>query len=163
MEAAAAFLGVRARSTEETRRRLIHLGYPAAVTDKVIARLIDMRYLDDADFARLWVESRDRARPRAAMTLRRELELKGIEREIIETTLEAREQGSLEAAGGVDALGADESAARHLLDRRAASLGRVTDPRKRRQKAYALLARHGFSPDICARLASTLEAAQTNS
>jgi len=27
-------------------------------------------------------------------------------------------------------------------------LGRETDPRKRRQKAYALLARNGFSPDV---------------
>ena len=45
MEAAATFLAVRARSTEETRKRLRHLGYPAALVDEVVIRLVEMRYL----------------------------------------------------------------------------------------------------------------------
>ncbi|MET1231345.1 MAG: hypothetical protein ABWY52_00680, partial [Candidatus Limnocylindrales bacterium] len=49
---------------------------------------------------------------------------------------------------------ADEIAARRLLARRAAALAREPDPRRRRQKAYALLARNGFSPDVCARVAA---------
>jgi regulatory protein len=159
MEAAATFLAVRPRSTEETRRRLNHLGYPAALADTVIARLVEMGYLDDADFARLWVESRDRARPRGATALRRELELKGIERDIIEDILEAREERARDDDDPATP-GADEAAARHLLDRRGATLRREADPRKRRQKAYALLARHGFSPDVCGRLASAVDDAQ---
>ena len=39
-------------------------------------------YLDDAAFARTWVESRDRARPRGESALRRELTLKGMARPV---------------------------------------------------------------------------------
>ena len=63
MEAAAAFLAVRPRSVAETSRRLKRLGYPVALVDDVVTRLIEMDYLDDATFARSWLESRDRARP----------------------------------------------------------------------------------------------------
>ena len=68
MEAAAAFLAVRPRSVGEMRRRLRHLGYPAAlVTDEVVERLIELGYLDDRGLRpTAWVESRDRARPRGA-------------------------------------------------------------------------------------------------
>ena len=156
MEAAAAFLAVRPRSTEETRRRLIHLGYPSALSDRVVARLVEMRYLDDADFARAWVESRDRARPRGATALKRELQLKGIDRETIEAVLDEREQLASPAGPGAPPASADDAAARHLLERRAGALARESDPRRRRQKAYALLARHGFSPEICSRLSATV-------
>ena len=40
-----------------------------------------------------------------------------------------------------------------LLERRASQLGRVPDPRVRRQRAYALLARNGFDPAVCATVA----------
>jgi len=40
-------------------------------------------------------------------------------------------------------------AAGNLLERNRRALMRVADPRVRRQKAYALLARNGFSPDVC--------------
>ena len=33
--------------------------------------------------------------------------------------------------------------------RNARSLARVADPRQRRQRAYALLARNGFDPEVC--------------
>ncbi|MDQ3938771.1 MAG: RecX family transcriptional regulator [Chloroflexota bacterium] len=64
MEAAAALLATRQRSVAETRRRLRHLGYQHALVEDVLQRLVDMGYLDDEVFARTWVESRDRARPR---------------------------------------------------------------------------------------------------
>jgi len=46
-----------------------------------------------------------------------------------------------------------------LLVRRRASLARETDLRRRRQKAYALLARSGFAPDVCARVSAESVAA----
>jgi regulatory protein len=138
MEAAAAFLAVRPRSVAETRRRLRHLGYRHELVDAVVDRLVEMGYLDDAAFARAWLESRDRARPRGESALRRELALKGIERSIVDDALDERQ----EADGDADVAGA-----LRLLQRRAAALGREADPRKRRQRAYALLARNGFAPD----------------
>lgn len=106
--------------------------------------------LDDAAFARAWVESRDRARPRGERALRRELRLKGVPDEIAAEILADREErGSDET----DAPSADEAAAARLLERRAAALARIADPRARRQRAYALLVRAGFDSEIASRLA----------
>jgi regulatory protein len=149
MEAAAAFLAVRPRSVAEVRRRLRHLGYPLSLGDAVVDRLVDLGYLDDRVFAKAWVESRDRARPRGALALRRELTLKGVPRDLVDEVLEER-------AGGVgpESTGADLIAAAQLLTRRGAVLAREPDPRRRRHKAYALLARHGFTPDVCRKAAT---------
>jgi len=150
LDAAAAFLAVRPRSIDETRRRLRHLGYPPVPVEIVLERLIEFGYLDDEAFARAWVESRDRSRPRGASALRRELALKGVERPVVDAVLDERDHAAEEARGGADdgAATPDGMAADRLLARKAAVLGRETDPRKRRQKAYALLARNGFSPDV---------------
>ena len=145
MDAAAAFLAVRPRSVEETRRRLRHLGYRHALVDTVVDRLIEMHYLDDEMFARAWVESRDRARPRGETALRRELALKGVQRETVDEVLAGRAAGTAQEVDQPDV-----AAARRLLERRRAALEREPDPRRRRQKAYALLARHGFDPRISA-------------
>ncbi len=161
MEAAAVFLAVRSRSVEETRRRLHRLGYPPPLCDQVIDRLIRLGYLDDMAFARAWVESRDRARPRGATALRRELRLKGISDDTICIILDERAETVVGAhAGAVTAESAtaevamaDREAALRLLERRSSTLRREVDPRRRRQKAYALLARNGFAPDICHELA----------
>ncbi len=44
---------------------------------------------------------------------------------------------------------ADRIAAERLIAKHARSLARVADPRQRRQRAYALLARNGFDPETC--------------
>jgi regulatory protein len=141
-DAAAAFLGVRPRSIAETRERLVQLGYPHRLVEEVLASLVETGYLDDEGFARAWVESRDRARPRGASALRRELALKGVAREVVDVVLAERE-------GGVPGEDVELRAARVLLARRRAALEREVDPQGRRRKAYALLARNGFDPDTC--------------
>ena len=162
MEAAAQFLAVRSRSVAETRRRLLHLGYGEAVTDEVLDRLGRMGYLDDQAFARAWLESRDRSRPRGETALRQELVRKGLDDAVVRSALSDRAAGRIDPVLGralhvaqVDDPDAeapravDRAAARRLLDRKAASFSREPDPRKRRQKAYALLARNGFDPGTC--------------
>jgi regulatory protein len=158
MEAAAAFLAVRSRSSEETRRRLRHLGYPHGLCDQVVERLEQMGYLDDHDFARAWVESRDRARPRGAVALRRELQQKGVSDAIIAAVLEGRAQARQATGTGALREGSDvdTEAARKLLSKRARSLAREPDAYRRRQRAYALLARNGFAPDVCQEVAAAL-------
>ncbi len=54
------------------------------------------------------------------------------------------------------AVSADQAAAERLIGRNARSLARVADPRQRRQRAYALLARNGFDPEVCRTVASGL-------
>ena len=148
MDAAATFLSVRPRSVTETRRRLRHLGYPHSLVDTVLDRFVEMGYLDDMQFARAWVESRDRARPKGEAALRRELALKGIARQVIDDVLAER----LDEAVGDDP---NTTAATALLERRRSALEREQNPVKRRQKAYGLLARNGFDPETARQVASS--------
>ena len=145
------FLEARARSEAEVRRRLTSAGYRPDLVDGAVVRLAELGILDDEQFARAWVESRDRARPRGERALRRELALKGVDRAVSDEVLEDRR----EAGEGVEV---DLEAARRLLARNARSLARVADPRVRRQRAYALLARSGFDPDTCRQASAELVA-----
>jgi regulatory protein len=151
LEAALRFLEARSRSTAEVRRRLLSAGYRTELIDGAISRLTELEILDDEQFARAWVESRDRARPRGERALRQELALKGIDKGISDEVLEERR----EAGEGTEV---DLDGARRLLARNARSLARVADPRVRRQRAYALLARNGFEPEVCREASAELAA-----
>jgi len=160
--AAARFLEARARSVGEVRRRLTQAGYRPELIEGAIVRLTELGILDDEAFSRAWVESRDRARPRGESALRQELALRGVSREVIDGALDARRSGERAARLGEappevsegERGSPDEAAALRLLERRASTLRRETDPRARRQRAYALLARNGFDPGTCASVAA---------
>ena len=151
LEAAARFLEARSRSVSEVRRRLTTAGYRIELVEEAITRLTELGMLDDPTFARAWVESRDRARPRGERALRHELSLKGIDRAVLDEVLEERRDGTPRED---DAPTVDEAAAERLIAKNARSLERVADPRVRRQRAYALLARNGFDPGICSTAAA---------
>lgn len=163
LEAAARFLEARSRSIAEVRRRLGGAGYRAELVDDAIARLTELGMLDDDAFARAWVESRDRARPRSERAIREELRLKGVEREVIDDVLADRRDVADDGADGSDdvARTPDRMAAERLLARHARALARVADPRQRRQRAYALLARNGFDPETCRDVAAAVNAGPT--
>lgn len=83
-EAALRLLSHRARSENEMRTRLALRGVdPAAIEDE-IARLLNAGLLDDAKFARAWVEDRKRMAPRGRRMLRYELLGRGIEPESVD-------------------------------------------------------------------------------
>jgi len=157
LEAAARFLEVRARSVAEVRRRLGQAGYRSDLVEGAIGRLTELGMLDDATFARAWIESRDRARPRGEIALRRELALKGVDRAVVDELLEERRDNGDAVAGGVDL-----AAAERLLARHGRALARETDPRSRRRRAYALLARNGFDPSTSSAASAALVLADTN-
>ena len=153
VNAAARFLELRSRSVDEVRRHLTKDSYPAALVEDAIARLLEIGILDDEVFARLWVESRDRSRPRGTSALRRELALRGIDRGTVEAALEERSQaaeaGPDDRDADADTGSPDEAAASRLLGKNRAALLRIADPRARRSRAYAILARNGFDPEVC--------------
>ncbi|HEY5495792.1 MAG TPA: regulatory protein RecX [Candidatus Limnocylindrales bacterium] len=165
LAAGAHFLEARPRSTDEVRRRLRDAGYRANLVEAAIDRLAALGFLNDVAFARAWVESRDRTRPRGARALRAELRGMGIDAPDAEAALAAREAlatgddpddprrgpGAGERAAS-DA--SDEAAAARLLVRKGPGLLREPDLRKRRARAYALLARAGFDPGTAGRAAS---------
>jgi len=162
LNAAARFLEARSRSVDEVRRHLAMAGYPAALVAAAIARLMELGMLDDRAFALAWAESRDRARPRGATALRRELGLKGIDRGIVTEVLAERNEAALAQDSGEESgvAGADEVAAERLLAKSRARLMRVADLRARRQRAYALLARNGFDPAVCREVSARFAAAE---
>ena len=155
LEAAARFLEPRARSVAEVRRRLTGAGYRADLVEAAITRMIELGMLDDEAFARAWVESRDRARPRGERAIRAELGLKGIDRVTVDLVLAERREAQA-GADDEDPISPDQVAAERLLARHRRSLERVADPRQRRQRAYALLARNGFDPEVCRTVAAQM-------
>ncbi len=158
LDAAARFLEPRARSVAEVRRHLTRAGYRPELVAGAIERLTELGILDDEAFARSWVASRDRARPRGEHAIRTELARKGIDRASVDLVLEERREAHATRAGSDDTGGpagsADLAAAERLLAGHARTLARVSDPRQRRARAYALLARNGFDPDVCRTVAA---------
>jgi regulatory protein len=154
LAAAMRLLEVRSRTVKDLQSRLLRSGYSVALVDGATERLVELGLLDDEAYARGWLESRDRGRPRGERVLRQELRLRGVPGDLAAAALDERRAAGAAAGDNSESGSADEAAAIHLLDRRAAALTRVTDPRARRQRAYALLARNGFDPDVASRVAA---------
>ncbi len=75
---ALSFLEVRPRSEREVRQRLAQKKYPEEIIDQVMARLGDVKLVDDRDFAKFWVENREGFKPRSKRALQYELRQKGV-------------------------------------------------------------------------------------
>jgi regulatory protein len=133
-EAALVFLGYRPRSEKEVRDRLRRGGYEQEAIDHAISRLHEWRYLDDADFARRWVENRATHRPRGRRLLQQELRHKGID---TETAREAIDDAAL-----------DETGAAEELARRRLPAYSGDEPAAIRRRLGAYLARRGYSYDV---------------
>jgi len=67
------------KSEKELRQALTRRRVPPDVLAETVARLKELRLLDDAEFARTYVELRDRTSPRGRRALRSELITRGIE------------------------------------------------------------------------------------
>lgn len=123
------FIGYRPRSEQEIRARLERDEWSETVIAAVIHRLRDGKFLDDAQFASDWVESRGRSKPRGARLLKQELRFKGVGREEIEAALP---DADAELANAVAAL--------RKLERKLEKW----EGRERTQKAIEMMARRGF-------------------
>lgn len=126
------WLGLRLRSTSEIETRLAQRGVAPSVVARVIARLGELRLIDDAAFAEWWVAGRSAHRPKGARGLAHELRARGIAPGII--------------AGAV--AGLDEQAlATRLAVRLAPRYARADRPAFERRLG-GLLARRGFAPGV---------------
>ena len=85
-DAAIRFLGYRARSEAEVRRRLSKQ-YSPEVAEQVIETLLRQHLLDDSSFAQEWRSSREQHRPRAKGMVQQELRQLGVSSEIIQDSL----------------------------------------------------------------------------
>ena len=125
----------RAQLATALRRR----GIPAEAAETVLGRFTDVGLIDDAAFARAWVESRHYSRGLSRRSLSAELRRQGIETE------EIRE--------AVDILDPEQevATARRLVEQKMATTrGQPAEVRVRR--AAGTLARKGYPPGLVFRL-----------
>jgi regulatory protein len=129
---AARFLSYRPRSESEMRQRLTRHGYDADTIEKTLGRYREMGLVDDAAFARFWVENRNTFSPRSKRLAKMELQKKGLQTVIIQ-----------EAVNEIDE---KENAYRAALNRarRLAAL----DDKDFRLKLGQYLGRRGFNYGI---------------
>lgn len=135
LDRAVGYLAARARSTREIEQKLLQAGYRPCTVEMVIYKLQRENLLDDADFARQWVESRQThklGRSRIAQELRR----KGVSQEEAEEALSAIDDDD-QLAGAIA-----------LAEKAAARVKPGEDQRKVASRITGMLARRGYSWDI---------------
>lgn len=125
------FLAHRPRSADEVRRYLVSKEVGQSVIAVVLERLQERDWIDDAEFARYWVDQRQRHKPMAARALRYQLRQKGVAEVVID-----------EALDSLDETDAAYRAAQSRLSRY-----RGQTPQAFRQKLGGALMRRGFDAE----------------
>lgn len=77
----------RPRTEYEFRGKLKEKGFNQQIIQETIAFLKDYDFINDLEFAKRWVESRNKLKPTGSWRLKQELKLKGISEIIIDTVL----------------------------------------------------------------------------
>ena len=128
-------LSYRPRSIKEIEGRLKKKDYSSKVILEVIKTLKRLKFLNDKEFARMWVESRIKTRPMGRYRVEQELIQKGIDRDLIEKNLsDYREEEEIKLA---------KELAQRKLKKSYRNLDEVTTKRR----LYGFLQRRGFSYD----------------
>jgi len=81
-------VGRRPRSEKEVRQFLKRKQYAEPLADRIILRLKEQRYLDDADFAALWTEQRIYSQKKGSRWVKQELQQKGVAPATIQEALD---------------------------------------------------------------------------
>src|SRR4051794_23277118 len=110
---------------------------PEHAAETVPDRLTEVGLIDDAEFARAWVSSRQAGRGLARRALSAELRAKGVDAEV--------------AAEAVEAVGDDDEreAARRLVDRKVGTMRRL-DRATATRRLMGMLARKGYNGGLAA-------------
>jgi regulatory protein len=127
-------LTVRARSRTELGRALARKRVPDEVAATVLDRLEEVGLIDDAVFARDWLEAGAR-RQKSRRALLLELGEKGVDRDVVDAAV-AELDGDR-----------DYTIARGFAERKAASLAGL-DPQVRYRRLAGALARRGFPASV---------------
>jgi regulatory protein len=130
-------LAIRSRSVAELRRKLIQKGEDAAAVDEAIARLLDQRLLDDAEFARQFARAKIAGAGASRRRISAELARKGVARDVADKAI-----GELGETEGIDL----SAAINRVAEKKWRSLSKL-DEETARRRLYAFLARRGFNPD----------------
>ncbi|MBX3059206.1 MAG: RecX family transcriptional regulator [Anaerolineae bacterium] len=137
-QSAIRYIEYRPRSMAEVRTHLRQKGFVDTAVDQACERLQEVGLLDDAAFARYWVEQRETFKPRSRMALRQELQQKGVSRDVMESVITE-----------VDETEAARQAAQKQVARwqRLPGAGQLPEA-EFKQKLSSYLQRRGFSYDL---------------
>jgi regulatory protein len=129
----------RLRSRAELQGALRRRGLSGAHMTAVIADLARAGWIDDARFARAWIEDRLALRPKGARALRAELRARGVAAEVIEASLDTLLSQDREAVIALDQ-------AKRRLERLSRLPAEVA-----RRRLVGWLRRRGFSAGVIGR------------
>jgi regulatory protein len=124
-----------ARSRRELRDRLAKKQVPDELAERLLDRFTEVGLVDDAAFARSWVESRQRSRGLARRALAHELRSKGIDDETAKAALDDVDPDD------------EEAAARELVRKKLRSL-RGVDSTTATRRLVGMLGRKGYPPGL---------------
>ena len=127
------------RTRKELLSRILRDGYPEEIAKQAVESMEAYGYINDRHYAEVYIRYHQEKLSRTM--LRRKLEEKGVDRDVIEEALEAEYESD------------EEQMIRNLL------VKRHFDPEKadakERQKTYAFLMRKGFPQDLIRRMLSS--------
>lgn len=131
------YLSYRARSIKEVYDYLLRKNFSEDTINAVLKKLIDLKFLDDEEFGRLWIESRQKHKGKSKFILKNELRLKGLSEDIIEPLLKEAQD--------------DFETARILFDKKKKTLGKLA-PDQFKKSMGGFLQRKGFPWGIISKL-----------
>ena len=143
-------LRYRPRSIAEARQRMTDQGFEPGVIEETISQAIATEQLDDAAFAKLWVRDRIWHHPLSRNAIAQELQVKGIARALVVSTLDAEYPPIREI-----------ELATELARGRMQRLSQL-DPDKRQRRVLGLLARRGFSRGVSLQVVRSTEQEMTD-
>lgn len=126
-------LARKAYTQKQLKDKLLQKQAEPEVVERVLARLSELKLIDDKAYAESYVRSQQRKK--GSLALKQALQQRGIEASLLKASLEPlAEKSQIENAKG-------------LLEK---NLWRISkaEPQKRYAKAYGLLARRGFPGEV---------------
>jgi regulatory protein len=129
----------RARTRSELAKKLAQREVPGDVATRLLDRFEEVGLVDDAAFAREWVEQRQTGRGLARRALAQELRRKGVEDEVVRETLDEVDPD-------------DEIEAARMLVRAKLRTVRNLEHDKAMRRLVGMLARKGHSSSVAFRV-----------
>ena len=124
------------RTRSELEKDLARRGADPRASAAVLDRFEEVGLIDDAAFARMWVESRHRGKALARSVLRQELRQRGVDAETIDAAVEQIDDD-------------DEWIRARQFAQRKVRVKPGEDPRKALQRLVSQLARKGYPANMC--------------
>jgi regulatory protein len=135
-KASVRYLSFRPRSEKELRDYLTKKQCDSLICKRIIDSLTRDKFLNDEEFARMWIRERTLIKPKAIRVIKMELKQKGISKELIESAFENSDDSPI-----------DSNLALRLAEKKLRTIHDQTDRYKVKEKLGRYLASKGFDWD----------------